>query len=344
MSSSDALYLLLGPEEGEKDAFVADLLERLTQQTGGTPELHRFYAFENVLPDVLSLLRNGTLFSRHRVVLLRGVEEIRRKPDLDMLAGYCGRPAPDATLILASQETGRVDERLKKMVPREGQRIFWELFENRKMGWIVSFFRQRRLEIDPDAASFLLEMVENNTRELRDVCDKLALFLGAARSGPEGSGSSGGSGGRIELADVEELLYHSKEENVFSLFERMSLRDFPASLEVLDKILLSREADAVQLLGGLLAQYRKLLSLKLLTGQRYSAVEACARLEIRGKRIQKLYGEALRHYSVQELEAIVRLIGIFDRRARELKSGIHACLLGLFVYHAVLGRGQGTRS
>ena len=314
------------------------LLERLTKQTGGRPEVHRFYVFENVLPDVLSLLRNGTLFSRHRVVLLRGVEEIRRKPDVDMLAEYCSRPAADATLILASSETGRVDERLKKMVPREGQQIFWELFENQKMGWIVSYFRQRRLEIDPDAASFLLEMVENNTRELREVCDKLALFLGPARSGPDGTG------GRIELADVQELLYHSKEENVFSLFERMSLRDFPASLEVLDKILLSREADAVQLLGGLLAQYRKLLSLKLLTGQSYSAAEACTRLEIRGKRIQKLYGEALRHYAVEELEGIVRLIAVFDRRARELKSSLHACLLALFVYHAVLGRGLSTRS
>jgi len=356
MSKPGALHLLLGPEEGEKEAFVERLLERLSRETGGSPEVHRFYAFENVLPEVLSVLRTGTLFSSHRVVLLRGVEEIRRKADIDMLAAYCDRPAPDSTLILVSQEVGRIDDRLKKVVPKEGQQIFWELFENQKMGWIVSFFRQRGLEIDPEAAGFLLEMVENNTRELRDTCDKLALYLGAAAGKDALPGAAGAAaaaergavprrGRRIELADVEGLLYHSKEENVFTLFERMSLRDFAASLEVLDKILLSRETDAVQLLGGLLSQYRKLLSLKLLTGQGYSAAEACGRLGIRGKRIQKLYGEALRHHRVEELEGIIRLVAVFDRRARELKSGLHACLLGLFVYHAVLngGLGQSTR-
>ncbi|MBN1836007.1 MAG: DNA polymerase III subunit delta [Spirochaetales bacterium] len=331
MSKSLPLYLLLGPEEGEKEAFIERLLEGLSREAAGGPEVHRFYAFENALPEALSVLRNGTLFGGHRVVLLRGAEELNRKSDLDMLAAYAQRPAPGATLVLASPEVGRVDDRLKKLVPREGQKIFWELFENQKMGWISSFFRRHGLEIDPEAAGFLLEMVENNTRDLRDTCGKLALYLGARAAR------------RIELEDVEELLYHSKEENVFTLFERMSVRDFGASLEVLDKILLSRETDAVQLLGGLLSQYRKLLSLKLLTGQRHPLIEAGARLGIRGKRNQKLYAEALRHYSVGELEGIIRLVALYDRRARELKSALHPCLLGLFVYHAVHGEGSTAR-
>jgi DNA polymerase-3 subunit delta len=333
MSRSDALYLLLGPEEGEKDAFVRHLLERIGRKLGEEPELHRFYAFENALPEVLASLRNGSLFARHRVVVLRGVEEIRRKGDLDMLAGYCDRPAPDTTLLLVSEEVGRIDERLKKLVPKENQQIFWELFETQKMGWIVSFFRQRGLEIDPEAAEFLLEMVENNTRELRDTCDKLAVYLGGA---PEHGRR------RIALGDIEELLYHSKEENVFSLFERMSVRDFQASLEVLDRILLSREADPVQLLAGLLSQYRKLLGLRLLSEQSYSHAEAFGRIGIRGKRIQKIYAEAVRHYGLEELCRIVRLVAVFDRRVRELRTPLHACLLQLFVYHAVVNGGVGA--
>jgi DNA polymerase-3 subunit delta len=134
-------------------------------------------------------------------------------------------------------------------------------------------------------------------------------------------------------------LYHSKEENVFTLFERMSLRDFGTSLEVLDKILLSRETDAVQLLGGLLSQYRKLMALKTLTDQRYSPSEAFARIGMRGKRNQKLYAEAALRYSLTELQRIIRLVAVFDRRVRELKTSLHAGVLQLFVYFAVVNGG-----
>jgi DNA polymerase-3 subunit delta len=358
MSRSDALYLLLGPEEGEKDTFIRRLLERIAKKTGEEPEVHRFYAFENALPEVLAHLRNGSLFAQHRVVVLRGVEEIRRKGDLELLAGYGERPAPDTTLLLISEEVGRIDERLRKLVPTENQQIFWELFENQKMGWIVGFFRQRGLEIEPEAAEFLLEMVENNTRALRDTCERIAVYLGSGAA--PGGGTAPGSGaagaavastraprgvaapaGRIALGDIEELLFHSKEENVFSLFERMSVRDFGASLEVLDKILLSRETDAVQLLAGLLSQYRKLLTVKLLTEQRYSPPEAFARAGVRGKRIQRLYAEAARRYSLEELRNIVQVVAVFDRRVREFKTTLHVCLLQLFVYHAVVNGGRG---
>jgi DNA polymerase-3 subunit delta len=338
MSKSDALFLLLGPEEGEKEAFIKRLIDRIAKEIGEPPEIYRFYAFEHALAEVLSVLRNGSLFARHRIVLLRGVEEIRRKAEIEMLAEYCVRPAPDTTLVLVSEEVGRIDDRLKKLVPRDSQQIFWELFDNQKVGWIVGFFRQRGMEIDSEAAGFLLEMVENNTKSLRDICEKLALYLGGAVKLAEGQRPAS----RIGLQDIEELLYHSKEENVFTLFERMSLRDFAASLEVLDKILLARETDAVQLLGGLLLQYRKLMALKLLTDQRYSLSEAFVRIGIRGKRNQKLYADAARRYSLPELRSIVRLVAVFDRRVRELKSSLHACVLQLFVYFAVVNRDAGA--
>ena len=338
MSRPDALYLLLGPEEGEKEAFIKRLVDRIAKKIGEQPEVYRFYAFEHALAEVLAMLRNGSLFARHRIVLLRGVEEIRRKAEIEMLAEYCASPAPDTTLVLVSEEVGRIDERLKKLVPRDSQQIFWELFDNQKVGWIVGFFRRRGLEIDPEAADYLLEMVENNTKSLRDICEKLVLYLGGAVERAEGDRRRA----RIGLQDIEELLYHSKEENVFTLFERMSLRDFAASLEVLDKILLSRETDAVQLLGGLLSQYRKLMALKVLTEQRYSPSEAMARIGIRGKRNQRLYADAVRHYSLAELQSIIRLVAVYDRRVREIKSSLHSCVLQLFVYFAVVNGGGGA--
>jgi len=327
MSKSDALYLLLGPEEGEKDLFLDRLIRRITKTIGQAPEVHRFYAFDSDTLEILAALRNGTLFSPYRVVLLRNAELLNKKRDLDQLAEYCVRPAPQTSLILLSEEIGRIDKRLEKMVPKENKVIFWELFENQKMGWILNFFRKSNIQIDPQAASFLLEMVENNTKELKDTCGKLRVYFG--------------EGSRIEYADVEKILYHSKDENVFTLFNKISSRDLDASLEVLTKLLLTREADPVALLAGLLAQVRKLKRLKGLIEQRYSHEEAFSRVKISGKRMQKIYAEGARQYSLDELQAIVLLIARFDYRVRSLKSNLHATLLQLFLYYLVVRGGSG---
>jgi len=326
MSKSDALYLLLGPEEGEKDLFLDRLIRRITKTIGQAPEVHRFYAFDSDTQEILAVLRNGTLFSPYRVVLLRNAELLSKKKDLDQLAGYCERPAPQTSLILLSEEIGRIDKRLEKMVPKENKVIFWELFENQKMGWILNFFKRSNIRIDPQAASFLLEMVENNTRELKDTCEKLRVYFG--------------DGSKIEYADVEKILYHSKGENVFTLFEKISSRDLEASLEVLTKLLLTREADPVGLLAGLLAQVRKLRNLKGLIEQRYSYEEAFSHMKMRSKRMQKIYAEGCRHYSLDELQAIVALIALFDYRVRSLKSNLHATLLQLFLYYLVRRGGR----
>ncbi len=327
MSKSDALYLLLGPEEGEKDLFLDRLIRRITKTIGQAPEVHRFYAFDSDTLEILAALRNGTLFSPYRVVLLRNAELLNKKRDLDQLAEYCDRPAPQTSLILLSEEIGRIDKRLEKMVPKENKVIFWELFENQKMGWILNFFRKSNIQIDPEAASFLLEMVENNTKELKDTCEKLRVYFG--------------EGSRIEYADVEKILYHSKDENVFTLFKKISSRDLDASLEVLTKLLLTREADPVGLLAGLLAQVRKLKRLKGLIEQRYSHEEAFSRVKMSSKRMQKIYAEGARQYSLDELQAIVLLIARFDYRVRSLKSNLHATLLQLFLYYLVVRGGSG---
>ena len=328
MNKNDSLYLLLGPEEGEKESFVEQLIGRIAKAIGQAPEVHRFYSFDSEIPEVLSVLRNGALFSPYRVALLRNVELLNRKKDLDQLTQYAAHPAAQSSLVMFSEEIGRIDKRLERLVPKENKVIFWELFENQKMGWILNFFKKRKIRIDSQAASFLLEMVENNTKELKEICEKLSIFFG--------------KGSEIGYADVEKILYHSKDENVFTLFDKIAARDLDASLEVLAKLLLSREADPVGLLAGLLFQVRRLKALKLLIEKRYSYQEAFVQAKITGKRMQKIYSSALQHYTLRELQAIVQLIARFDYRVRSLGSVLHPNLLQLFLYYLIVRGGSGS--
>jgi DNA polymerase-3 subunit delta len=328
-AASGDSHLLLGPEEGEKSAFMEKLKETLTAKNGEPPEITRFYGGESRAAEVVLCLRNKTLFARHRMVIYSGIEQVRRAEEAQAVAEYLANPSGDATLVLVTSGfASEVDRRILSAVPRERQKIFWEMFDNQKQGWIVSYFTQRKITIDADAVDAILEAVENNTRDMRSECGRLALFFG--------------SGATIGLADVERYIYHSKEENVFTLFDRLCERELSNAVEVLDKILLSREAEATQIISGLLMQFRRLASLKRLQAQNYEAAEAFSRLRIMSKRNQRTYLEGARKFSAGELSDIRLLLADFDERMRSIRSDLHALLLHLLVYYIVQKAGQGA--
>jgi DNA polymerase III subunit delta len=323
------VHLLLGPEEGQKAEHIEKLRQQVAARSGAQPEVSRFYAGETRMAQILLVARNFSLFSPHRFVVIPDAEEIHRAEDVQALVEYLGSPAGDATLVLAcSGYASDVDRRIVAAIPKESQRIFWELFENQKQGWITAFFRQRSISIDTTAVEFILDMVENNTRDLRVECERLAQFFGAGAS--------------LGVEDVAQHLYHSKEENVFTLFDRLCERDLAASVETLDKILLAREADATQLATGLLAQFRKLASLKRLVAENFEPSEAFTRLRIMSKRNQRTYQEGSKRFTAGELESVVLLLAAFDERFRTTKADLHTLLLNLLVYYIVMRAGQGA--
>jgi len=323
------VLLLLGPEEGEKTAFVEQLIERTAGEIGSPPEVRRFYPFETGVSDILAFVRNGSLFAQHRIVVVSKAEDIQRKAEVDLLLEYMKNPVSDATLLLLSDTVRDVNKRLDRAVAKASRKIFWEMFEDRKLEWINAFFRGRGLAIDRDAADFLLEMVQNNTKELRETCERLARYFG--------------EGARLETRHIEQTIYHSKEENVFTLFDRVAARNLAASQEVLAKILLSGESDANAILAGLLWQIRRLARLKALANTGYSFEEAFSRIGLRSKRVQKVYLEAHRNYSMPEVENLIPLVEEFLVRVRSTSSELETLLIQLFLYYAVVRGGLPPR-
>jgi DNA polymerase-3 subunit delta len=169
-------------------------------------------------------------------------------------------------------------------------------------------------------------MVENNTRDLELECERLALFFGP--------------GTVLHTETIAQYIYHSKEENVFTLFEKLAERDLAASQEILTKILLSKESDPTSLMGGLLWQIRKLIDLKRLMEENYSSEEAFSRINIKGKRRRAIYLAAHEAYSLIESQALISLVAEFDVRLRSFKTELHTVLMQLFLYYAIVRGGR----
>ncbi len=321
-----AVYLLLGPEEGEKAQFIENTLFSISKRQGEKPELHRYYAFESTVADVIANLRNGSLFSSHKAIVLDNIEEIKRKADLALLSDYIENPSDNSTLFLVSSLVQGISRSIEKAVSPRDKRIFWEMYEDKKIEWIRGFFRQRKIGIDQEAASYLLEMIQNNTRDLRDQCTKLAQFFG--------------ENSQLHLETIEKYIYHSREENVFTLFDRIAMKDLSASQEILSKILLSRESDPSALLSGLLWQIRKLQTLKTFIEKNYPLDEVFAKLNIRNRKGQKIYLTAHKNYAKSDVRSLITLINEFTIRIRSASQELSTVLLQLFVYYAVVRDGR----
>jgi DNA polymerase-3 subunit delta len=127
--------LLLGPELGEK----LDALEKLRKKLPQDAEETSFYAGESSTADIVSVIRNGSLFSDARLFIIKNAEQIKKKNEVELLASYIVSPQTDTLTVLVSEET-KIDKRIEDSVPREDKIIFWELFENKKIEWVISFF------------------------------------------------------------------------------------------------------------------------------------------------------------------------------------------------------------
>lgn len=313
------IHLLLGPENGEKKEFINKLEKKILKQCGD-PEKFRFYPYDTEIGDVVSIMKNGSLFSTHKMVTICNCEDIKKKNAIEQLVEYCKSPSEDVTLILMSDDN-KIDNKIEKVIPATQKKIFWEMFENRKKEWVVGFFRKRGLNIDRDAVELLLEMIENNTEVMKNECEKLAFYFQ--------------EGAKISEEDIETFLYHSREENVFTLFEKVSRRELEASLDVLSSIVLAKETQPVQLLSGLLWQFKNLLSLSIQLSRRVPQSEAFLKSNIRGKKSQRTYMEGVRNYKTIELEKIITLIEEYDHRLRTVKTEIQDSLVEMFIYKCI---------
>lgn len=297
-------YLLLGPENGEKQKKLQQIRKELKNGIGSEPELYRFYPFETTASQIYSALDNNSFFSDHRLVIVSQAESLTA-PQIDMLVSYLAHPAPNSTLVLISEDTSLKSAKLSKSFKKEAVTIFWEMFDNQKEDWIRNYFRQQGLVITSDGIETVLEMVDNNTVEIKSACGQLALFWRLEKKE-----------GPVDEQAVETYMHHTRTENAFTLFPSIVSRDLKLALQILHSYLEMGDSGAsIVLHAGLLWQFRRLESVSRLigegnneTGAFMGATVIDVQKPLRSRRDQNLYRSALKNYTREEIRSILLLL------------------------------------
>ncbi len=321
---TDSNYLLLGPELGEKKEFIKNLKNNMEKEYASPPEEYSFYPYDTETGEIISILGNISLFSSSKLVIINNFTEIK-KQDIPLLKEYLKHPAPDSCLVLADDGI-KADAGIEKLIPPSNKKIFWEMFENRKKNWISNFFRKEKINIDSSAVDFLSDMLENSTDVLSMECSGLARFFD--------------QGDTISAEKIETFFYDRKEENIFTLFDRLAECDLVRAMETAKNIFLSGESNPVQILSGLLWQLRNLHELKVMISERTPFNEACLSLRIRSKKMQKTFQTGLSNYSLPEIEALISMTAEFDIFFRNVRQDIQNIIFPLFIYYFIEKKGK----
>ena len=175
-------YILLGPEEGDKNEWIKKKKAQVLKEHPDA-EIYTFFAGDDNGAAVNAVLAQSSLFSSYRLAIIKMFEN-RTKTDgiADAVISFLKSGQKDADLIIVTSEKSdaKIPEQIKKLIPKENRIFFWEMFENKKREWIVKAFRDEGFGISDDAIDEILFSVENNTQEMKNLVSSLTLYFRAA--------------------------------------------------------------------------------------------------------------------------------------------------------------------
>jgi DNA polymerase-3 subunit delta len=327
------VYLLLGPETGEKSVYLKQLRTALRTEFSLDPEIHRFYPFDTLNGEIFAALENNSLFSEHRLVILSQAE-ILQAAQVKELATYLKNPSDSATLVIISAET-RISAKLTSLIPKAHTKIFYEMFDNRKSEWLRGVFTAQQFAITSDAVELILELVENTTQELKTVALQLMQFVALDQRNT------------VTEEDVQQFIQHTRPENAFSLFDQIALGKYERALDILHALMQSQDGAAIPLIAGLLWQFRRLTSLHELLehGARWDdavlgVTVSGKSVAIRRKKDLGTFRSAVSMYPLASCHAIIARLGEADIAVRQMGSELQRLVLERLLGTIMIRRGK----
>ena len=305
-------YLLTGDEEFERDETADWLVSRL--QPDAAVEFNTDLIYGDAL-DTQRLLdcyfAYPTLAS-HRLIVLRKCEKITADQckQLDVIASDS---LETSTLIAVG---GKVDmrRRLYQQMGKLGLRVeFKTPYQNQVSRWLIRHARNRRLELEPEAAALLALYLGNDTRRLASELEKLSIYVGEGKP--------------ISAQAVVELAGVSSAASVFELADAVGRQDHSTAQEMLHDMLGQGE-EPLRVLPILSRHLQLLLKAKDLEDQRLSGPELAGQIGVSPFFVES-YRQQARQFTNDQLWAGMVVLLEADRLFKSRRRSQHGKLLQL---------------
>lgn len=332
-TESKRIHALLGPDTGDKGAYLKEIRSQLKNEYESEIEIHRFYPFETLNGEIFEVLHNNSLFSNHRLVILSQMETAQQ-PLILSLTQYVKGPCESATLVLISDEY-KLKGKLDAAIPKGSKKVFFEMYESKKPQFVRKIFSSYNVDIEEGAISLLLELVDNDTAKLRQAVSQLMQYILVEKIT------------LVTEEHIETYVQHTRVESVFSLFEALVTKGYQPSLEILHALLREQENQGILLINGLLWAFRRLLSVKesLLRGNSWD--ESALNASVAGKKSpitrksdHRTYQDGAALFSLESIHNIIGALGEYDIKLREYSNDMSLIILEQLIATILIDHGK----
>ena len=333
-----SVYLLLGPEEGEKREFIENEKKRVLSLYSDA-ETYTFFAGDNEDEALYNALTQNSLFSSFRFIVIKAFENATKTDGMSKaLIEFSKAPNECAEVIIVSSEssTTTIAPEIVKLAGKENTKIYWELKESDKINWIISYVRREGFSITKDAVDEILSSVDNNTLEMKNLVSSIILFLQLQKSGNV-----------IDESVIENYASRTKGENGYTLFKAVAAKDLEHALLIVASIHLSDSREIVPAFTALQNQFRR--------------IEACHTLKAKGMNEKMIFQEVeyfptynprrqikginfkeaptfslgMRNYSKSACSQIVLYLGAMDSEIKAAGTEMTKILFEEVIYHII---------
>lgn len=218
------VYLLTGEDTYRKQELITQIRGILQ------PDDFNFYsssADKADLGEVLAMANTAPVFSASRMLVLTGIEKLRKEPK-EALLRYLANPLSTTTLILTHNDAKKMKtEKALAAVCADNGCVadYAELKQAELTVWVKNKLATRGLAGDFDAVDLLCQSVGSELAALENEIEKLYLY------------TSTRADKKISKEDVLACIGFSKEENPFELANAILACNKTRALKLVDKLL-----------------------------------------------------------------------------------------------------------
>ena len=171
------IYLFLGPEEGEKDKFIADISSILFKGNSLAKEsTERFHCEDDEINEAAGFALSSSMFSQTKLCILYNIDAIAsadKKTAEEIINGL-----PSGTTLIATSVKNQPPAVLSSTVLKKIEIIqFWRHFDNDIHRYISAALKKHGYAAAPDVLGII---AANNGNDIRKIDETLEIIIGSA--------------------------------------------------------------------------------------------------------------------------------------------------------------------
>ncbi len=318
------VWALLGPEEGLKNRFaqqiILDINNTLKKNKKETEIFEsirpvKFFLGDTSVEEVKQEIISPSLFSLEKILILEQVETINSSDVTKLVTVF--QLMDETVFIILLSQSNKMYAAIENHIDKKKKKIFWTLSNADYEQYVIHYAQNSNMKFHPDAIDLLIQLVGENTRELKALLYVIELYAWKMTKGEETC--------FISKKNVEQWCAHYKTETVFSLFGMLSQNRNSDAFDILFSMLRSGES-TVQIIAGLAYQFKIAISIKRSREQGIISDKAFLNVGVRSRSLQDQYKGFISFFSLVGLQKILciceetdyALRGDFDARYKEI--------------------------